>query len=59
MPGVRKRFFPAARAALMSSTASPGLAMRKSDIGRSVPGAWPVAQVMPVVPAWRLGTKTK
>src|SRR5579871_6894297 len=58
MPGVNRRFCPAASAALICATVSPGLAMKKELIGREVPGVLPLLQLVPCRLAWLPGTKT-
>src|SRR5436305_3420788 len=57
MPGVRMRFFPCARASLISSTLSDGFAMKKPEIGIECPAVGPLAQVVPVPFVCTSGTK--
>jgi len=46
-PGVRIRFLPDAKAAVMEAALSPGLAMKNDSIGIDVPGVAPPPKSFP------------
>src|SRR3954451_951335 len=57
-PGVNSRFRPSARASLIASTVSDGLAMKKSEMGIGGPGVGPLPHVVPDESCCADGTKT-
>src|SRR5919206_2432133 len=57
-PGVRMRFFPCARASLITSTLSDGFATKNFEIGIECPAVGPFAQVVPVPFVCTSGTNT-
>src|SRR5918912_207649 len=52
------RFFPCARASLITSMLSDGFATKKFEIGIECPGVGPLAHVGPTPSRWTSGTKT-